>query len=62
MKLTCICKTLVELYDPTGLAFRGLYDRGHELRTDPRCPLHGSSSEAKAKRKAWRESVEERLA
>lgn len=62
MNLACICKTLGELYGSLGCAARGLLDRTAELHVDPRCPLHGSSAEAKAQREAWRESVEERLA
>lgn len=59
MKLTCICKTLADVYGPTGLALRGLYDRAYErAATDPRCPMHGSSPEAKAQRKAWRDELQ----
>jgi hypothetical protein len=51
--LTCSCKTLADLYGATGLALRGLYERGAERHADPQCPMHGDSPEAKAARRAW---------
>ena len=51
--LSCSCQMLGEIYGPTGLALRGLYDRAEEFVTDHDCPVHGSSAKAKAARQAW---------